>query len=778
MCNFADVNKNLSMDIGERDRDSKRLQAVNHHGLAGAELVCIFASPYTHPNDSIDMENREIYKAIKSIADELCSDGKTFLRADLAYELKKYGVAGDSSEVGSLVYDAYCFYGNDSNISIAFVTNNARTTIVADYKLNHCLEQGDMGDALAIAENELQATEHSLDKLQDMIALNLGAALAKGSSKADWLTGTSGVKEVRGKASVMFDRYAKLVEAYRYAGDSVRANISDFNSLRSDIEATYREYALRLIDLYGDSIKMVSPELFDFNQVEWLDVDQMLRQIELEYSKIQDKCGVLIAEIADSFRTSLQGSMSAYRSAAGSSKTLGLAMAGLGMLDHYMAASEKANRLCGDLQQLQTSVKHDATRIKADMGRLTVIYKTLNDVVIPKSNVYLRFASQLMDSDFRSMTDALYGEASVRPLEEERRELLRQMRSAEMEMNDHLQNIDVYQSLVGELTTTLEAKRPSYQDAKRRKPSKPFFLLNWLTLGTARRNYYRNYSEWDAVCTPLIREFDNMQVDLKLDREELLSHQEAAKATKSEHARLAARLDAVSREIRSKVVCSDELKLKMLKHLRDVVAMLRLGREIAESRLDEKLLHSVDIADFKETAKLPADVEQNLSEFTNLLADHLHADHRMAVRLLDGVEQVAAGVDNRLYGPTSRQEAQPPTYTDEELGMVEAKAEEVLQRGVALLNSVAQLKLQQLNGRIAAAAYDEQLDHYKKMFKGYLDRIDDKSAYLRQVFRRINLADNEQERKQAMEMLSDISGYTLSMQDFNDFINGNKQIEL
>ena len=167
-----------------------------------------------------------------------------------------------------------------------------------------------------------------------------------------------------------------------------------------------------------------------------------------------------------------------------------------------------------------------------------------------------------------------------------------------------------------------------------------------------------------------------------------------------------------------------------------------------------------------------------MSEFTNLLADHQHADRRMAVCLLDGMEQVAGDVDNRLYGPTSRQEAQAPTYTDEELGMVEAKAEEVLQRGVALLDSVAQLTLQQLNGRIAAAAYDEQLDHYKKMFKGYRDRIDDKSAYLRQVFTRINLADNEQERKQAMEMLSDLSGYTLSMQDFNDFMNGNKQIEL
>ena len=76
--------------------------------LQGAELVCIFASPYTHPNDSIDMENREIYKAIKSIADELCSDGKTFLRADLAYELKKYGVAGDSSEVYRSLFA--CFF--------------------------------------------------------------------------------------------------------------------------------------------------------------------------------------------------------------------------------------------------------------------------------------------------------------------------------------------------------------------------------------------------------------------------------------------------------------------------------------------------------------------------------------------------------------------------------------------------------------------------------------------------------------------------------------------
>ena len=57
-------------------------------------------------------------------------------------------------------------------------------------------------------------------------------------------------------------------------------------------------------------------------------------------------------------------------------------------------------------------------------------------------------------------------------------------------------------------------------------------------------------------------------------------------------------------------------------------------------------------------------------------------------------------------------------------------------------------------------------------------KIDNKSAYLREVFKRINLASNEDERKQAMSLLSDLSGYSLSEQEFTDFINGKKQIEL
>ena len=718
-------------------------------------------------------DNQKVYQAIKTIADELCKENKTYLRADLAFELKKYGIASDSSEVSKLVFDAYRYFHDNGNIAIAFVSNNSRTTLVAEYKLNDSLEQGNKEEALKIAETELALSSSALEQLKEQVELNLNLVLVKGTSKmADIVMGTNGVKDVRSKAATMFDKYTKMVEAYHYAEDSVRGNIEDFTSLRSDIGTVYRDYALKLIDIYGDSIKMVSPDLFDFKRIEWLDVDEMLKYVELEYNKLTEKCAALIGEISKSFRTSLQ----AYKSLSNGNKSLGLAMAGLTMLEHYMGASERTNRLKSDLSVFQTSVKHDATRIKADMGRLLVICKTLNDVVIPKANVFLRYGEKLLASDLKATLDALYADETIRPLEEQRRSLLQQMKALDMEMNDHLQNIDVYTSLINDITATLESKQGSYMEAKAKKPSKPFFLVNWITFGVANKNYYRNYAEWNAVCFPLVREYESYQVDLKLDKEELESHREEQNRIKNEYAKLSSELDKVSKEIRSKIVCSDDLKLKMLKHLRDMVAMLKLGREIMESKIDEKLVHTVDIPDYREAAKLPADVEQNLSLFTGMLADNLHADKDMAKNLLDGVEAYTKG-HKKIEGKTAQQN-KPAEYSEEDLAQLTGAMEQSLQKGIALFGSFAKLKAQQLNGKLASVAYDKELKKHTDKFKREMAKIDNKSAYLREVFKRINLAGSEEERKQAMELMSDLSGFSLSEQEFAEFMKGKKQIEL
>lgn len=117
-------------------------------------------------------DNQKVYQAIKTIADELCKENKTYLRADLAFELKKYGIASDSSEVSKLVFDAYRYFHDNGNIAIAFVSNNSRTTLVAEYKLNDSLEQGNKEEALKIAETELALSSSALEQLKEQVELN------------------------------------------------------------------------------------------------------------------------------------------------------------------------------------------------------------------------------------------------------------------------------------------------------------------------------------------------------------------------------------------------------------------------------------------------------------------------------------------------------------------------------------------------------------------------------------------------------------------------------
>ena len=708
-----------------------------------------------------------IYDAIRNIAAKLCKDGETYLRADLAYELKQYGIDTDSIDVSKLALEAYKYFNNDRNIKQAFVTNDSRSALIDEYKLTDLLDNDKPEDAMELANKELAKTSDTLASLKRDIDRNMSLAIANAASgMMDIVTGTAGVKAVRTEASTLFDRYSKMVGTYHEGEDTVRRNIADFTTLRTDIGTTYQEYAMQLIDIYGDNIKAVAPNLFDFNQVQFLDVDSMLKHTELEYNRISDKCSALIGEISDSFQNSLKSSVAAYKSAGQGNKALGLAMAGLGMLNHYMEAGERTNRLRSDLSVFKTSIKHDSTLIKADLGRLLVIYKTLNDVVIPKADIFLRYASKLMSSDIKAITDSLYDNAEIRPLEEQRRELLAQLKVLDGEINDHLQNIDVYQSLISDITTTLDSKGASYRDAIARKPSKPFFLLNIVTFGKANKDYNRNYAEWDAVCYPLVREYENYQVDLKLDKDELAAHQSDLKAKQQEQHLVKQKLDEVNKQIRSKINASNDTQLKMLPHLRTVIAMLRLGREIMDTKLDKKLTGTVSIPDFKSTEKLPADIENNLSLFTSTLADNIHADRGMAEALLNGVDDYR-GVDEK-----------DRKYSEEDLAQVTEASELTLQQGMSLLDSALQLKKQKLNGKLASAAYDEAFDKIASDFRKQIKGIDNKSAFVREVMRRANLAKDDDERKQALLMLSELSGQNLSEQELKDFINGKKQISL
>lgn len=112
-------------------------------------------------------DSQNIYEAIRNIAAKLCKDGETYLRADLAYELKQYGINADSIDVSRLALEAYRYFNNDSNIKRAFVTNDSRSPLINEYQMTDLLNNDKPEDAMEMARKELDKTSLTLSKLQD-----------------------------------------------------------------------------------------------------------------------------------------------------------------------------------------------------------------------------------------------------------------------------------------------------------------------------------------------------------------------------------------------------------------------------------------------------------------------------------------------------------------------------------------------------------------------------------------------------------------------------------
>ena len=144
----------------------------------------------------------------------------------------------------------------------------------------------------------------------------------------------------------------------------------------------------------------------------------------------------------------------------------------------------------------------------------------------------------------------------------------------------------------------------------------------------------------------------------------------------------------------------------------------------------------------------------------------MRTDKQTALDLLNGADDI------RDVDLPSRQ------YSAEEIAQVEDASNATLQKGVSLLNSILELNAKQLQGSLAAAEYDRLYNDMTERFRQQIDTIDNKSAFVREVLQRANLAMSDDERHLALLMLSELSGQSLSEQDLNAFLNGEKDIEL
>lgn len=701
------------------------------------------------------------------MARKLQTEKAVYTRADVAFDLQKFGIEKDSVEVSKLVWDAYVHFGKDAAIRLSFYDNERKRPLVDEYQLDYLVETADSNLLFPLLQKELQAGDCSLQALDHAVTEIMGGTVLvqAGQDLLGTVVGTQGIAKVRNEAAAVFNGYSGLVGRYDDAKHQVKYLMADFVKLRGQICDVYRRQAMALVGAFGDAIKSVDPQLFDFDSVEWLDVQGMLQQIKLDYDRIAEKCSTLMGDISESFSQSLQSASTSYRSAG--SKTTGLIVAALKMASHYVDVGQKTTEMQQELLMLKNSVKRDVTLIKGDLGRLTVIYKTLNDLYIPQSEVFCRFSRQVLSAEWQKLEETLYADPAVNALKQQRDQLLDETRELEKEMADTEINIGYYTTHIEECRQLLESLRDRYEQAKNSKPDRPSALTNLFTFGSANTKYNRNIYEWNQACKPVVSRFEDLQVDVKLDNNELKQLQSDQVKNKQRYQSLRQELSRLNCQLVERIHANPDVRKAMLPHLEAMIKLLHMGREIAESKLDRRLAKTVTIT--QEDTELPAEVKRNLSALASAVREEAHVDGGTIRQWMDEPTNTLPDSFNRT-SPAER-------MTEEDVAWLTDAGNAALQSTVGLLEAWTNLQAMRAQSAIAHKAYDEQLAKLQDEFRRNLAGIDDKAAVLHESIRRMNTADNYEQLKDALLSLvgkDDI----FTEENWQQFFEGKKTIEL
>lgn len=678
---------------------------------------------------------------IKEIASKLYKDNSTFTRADLAYELK----INDSVEVERLVYETYLSSNKDKAIKDSFITNDGSKKLIDAYKIAAELTQNQQSDAIDIIKDNLDITDQQIQALNRILELALNNESGKkNAGLLDYISGSAGIKNVQCEASDIFDKYSQLIDSYIESKSCVNNDIADFTDLRSNIIMIFLKYSTSLVDIFGDSIKIIDPQLFDFDKIQYLDVSAMLRNIELEYKHIADKCPILIDEIYDSFKHNFSKSINTISSTSSQDNKLALIDAGISFLNHYIDSSQRTSILRQDLSNFKISVKKDITNIKGDMSRLFVIHKTLNDLYIPKANTFYRYCENIFSDELEKIINSIYKSPKVKELKQERDEIIVKHEALLRTISDHKESIVLYESLIEEISSQLNSQQVNYNNAMREKPKKPI-----LCFGPMKEKYYRELSDWDCYYAPMVNNYNNMLIELNLSKKELSSHKKGLESSSIEQKECSKSLNKISKEIMKIISVDDITKAKIIKHLKPIIGLLNIAKEIIQSKLDDRLVMTVEIRNI-DTLALTPQLENKIDSFTDELAKNLVVNSSD----IDGVE-----------------------FNEEEAEQLSENINDSIQKGATALNTLLKLQEQLSHEKISLEEYDKQLNSIQNYFMNDIKSIDRKGEYLREIVSRVNTAKNNDELKNALLELTD-NQINISDKEFNLFLEGKKTIEI
>lgn len=399
----------------------------------------------------------------------------------------------------------------------------------------------------------------------------------------------------------------------------------------------------------------------------------------------------------------------------------------------------------------------------------------------------------MFDAEFKKLLDVLYSDAGVKDMVEERNKILDERKELCDLINDHKENIAYYEENISHCTEIKEARQSDYDNAIAQRPQAPSMLVNIFTFGQAKKKYNRHVYDWNCSYRKVVREYENLDISIKTDTVELDDHKKELQSLESELKALNKDIKSKTAQIMATINVAPEMKKQLAKYLGDIIRLLYIAKDIIQSSLDERQIKTVKMKEYKDN-ELPDEVKKSIQSFTtamsNIVADNVDKisnsiateinEAQTATLIAEKVrkdhERSANGTDEQQTDNTELPQAEIPSEATM-VAMSDATMM-VAQSGVQLMGTLAKLAALREKNKITSQEYDKKLQEFKSQFKHDMQAIDNKSQVLNEILKKINTASDNEELKNALLLLSEGTGIFSYDKDIEEFLQGNKTINI
>ena len=217
-------------------------------------------------------------------------------------------------------------------------------------------------------------------------------------------------------------------------------------------------------------------------------------------------------------------------------------------------------------------------------------------------------------------------------------------------------------------------------------------------------------------------------------------------------------MSKIDKQIKNKILFDSAIKKNVGIHLEDLIKLLWIAKDIICSKLDSCLLKTTQLNDINAN-QLPASIHNNVQVFINSLRTQ-SIDLETSNEFVKDIK--------KLNEEINKKDAQA----------INQLANETLRKSINLIEKLADLEIRKVNSKLKVIEYEKELKQLQNKFQCNLTEIDKQSVMLNEIIKQINLSQNNKQLKAALLLLISSSKTPFSEAEFNDFLNGNKTIEL